>query len=230
MKEKSVRPEDSIEKLLRSFTKLGIVRTPPLPSPRIQIRNRQQGWNEPLIQGAPQLLRWGGWRQIPLAVPPGANIPHSSGGKNILVNKVVTEFCSRFTPGGRLVRVADGENKRSYFDPDCLRSLGVAVRKDGQLPDVVVHFAEMNWLVLIQLASSQGPVNEKRLTQLSSLLGGRKLNLVFVSAFLNRRDFSKCRRKIAWGTHLWFADNPEHMIHFNGERFLGPYTLGITGS
>lgn len=28
---------------------------------------------------------------------------------------------------------------------------------------------------------------------------------------------------IAWETEVWCADDPTHLIHFNGERFLGPY-------
>lgn len=28
---------------------------------------------------------------------------------------------------------------------------------------------------------------------------------------------------IAWETEVWVADNPSHLIHFNGKRFLGPY-------
>jgi hypothetical protein len=29
-------------------------------------------------------------------------------------------------------------------------------------------------------------------------------------------------RDIAWETEVWLADNPDHLIHFNGDRFLGP--------
>ncbi|MFS2517149.1 MULTISPECIES: BsuBI/PstI family type II restriction endonuclease [Parabacteroides] len=27
---------------------------------------------------------------------------------------------------------------------------------------------------------------------------------------------------IAWETEVWIAENPGHMIHFNGDRFIGP--------
>ncbi len=29
--------------------------------------------------------------------------------------------------------------------------------------------------------------------------------------------------QIAWESEVWIAEEPMHMIHFNGERFLGPY-------
>ena len=29
--------------------------------------------------------------------------------------------------------------------------------------------------------------------------------------------------EIAWETEVWIADNPDHMVHFNGDKFLGPY-------
>ena len=32
--------------------------------------------------------------------------------------------------------------------------------------------------------------------------------------------------EIAWETEVWIADAPEHLIHFNGECFLGPYERG----
>jgi hypothetical protein len=32
--------------------------------------------------------------------------------------------------------------------------------------------------------------------------------------------------EIAWETEVWVADAPSHLIHFNGERFLGPYDGG----
>ncbi len=51
-----------------------------------------------------------------------------------------------------------------------------------------------------------------------------KAGLVFVSAFPNRKTFTKYLEAISWETEVWVADNPTHLIHFNGTRFLGPYT------
>ncbi len=47
--------------------------------------------------------------------------------------------------------------------------------------------------------------------------------LVYVTAFPNRTVMGRYLGEIAWETEVWVADAPSHLIHFNGERFLGPY-------
>ena len=34
---------------------------------------------------------------------------------------------------------------------------------------------------------------------------------------------SKYWNELAWETEVWVAENPDHLIHLNGSRFLGPY-------
>ena len=162
-------------------------------------------------------------QRIPLDLAPSVTIRLSPGGQNALVKKIVSEFCPRFTPGGKPIYVGDTHKKWAYFDADYLRGLGVSVEEHGKMPDVVVHFIKRNWLVLIEAVTSHGPVNPKRLTELKVLFAGSKAGLVFVTAFLNRRGLLKYLGDIAWETEVWVAASPDHMIHFNGERFLGPY-------
>jgi hypothetical protein len=162
-------------------------------------------------------------RQIPLQLEPGTSINLSPGGQNILIEKIISDFCARFTPGGKPVHVGDTHKKWAYFDAQYMRSLGVTVDEHGKMPDVVVHFTDKDWLVLIEAVTSHGPINPKRLTELRALFSGCKAGLVFVTAFLDRRTLLKHLTEIAWETEVWVAESPDHMIHFNGERFLGPY-------
>lgn len=162
-------------------------------------------------------------RRIPLDLASGVTIRLSAGGQNVLVEKIINEFCPRFTPGGKPVFVGDTNKQWAYFDPDYLQSLGLAIEEHGKMPDVVVHFRKQNWLVLIETVASHGPVSPKRLTELKNLFADSEARLVFVTAFLNRRRLRKYLDEIAWETEVWVADAPDHMIHFNGERFLGPY-------
>jgi len=46
---------------------------------------------------------------------------------------------------------------------------------------------------------------------------------IAVTAFPNRALMARYLSEIAWETEVWVADAPSHLIHFNGERFLGPY-------
>jgi len=162
-------------------------------------------------------------RRIPLVLAAGVTIELSPGGQNALIRKVIDEFCPRFTPGARPLYVGDTKQKWAYFDEDGLGALGVVVEEHGKMPDVVVHYTDKNWLVVIEAVTSHGPVNPKRLAELKSLFLGSSAGLVFVTAFLDRRGLLKYLSEIAWETEVWVADSPDHMIHFNGERFLGPY-------
>jgi adenine-specific DNA-methyltransferase len=161
--------------------------------------------------------------RIPVEVAPGQTITLSPGGQNVLVEKVIDEFCPRFTPGGRMLYVGDTDEKWAYFDREALEALGVTIDSHGKMPDIVVHHVGKNWLVLIEAVTSHGPVNPKRRRELQSLFGGSSAGLVFVTAFLDRKTMVKYLGDISWETEVWVADAPDHMIHFNGERFLGPY-------
>ncbi|MBX3173325.1 MAG: Eco57I restriction-modification methylase domain-containing protein [Gemmatimonadaceae bacterium] len=172
-------------------------------------------------------MRWAAEREmqkIPITLPQGGELALSPGGQNELVKLIVREFLPRFTPGGHVVYLGDTEQKDLFYDRECLRALGVTPLDDhGKMPDVVVHFAAKDWLVLIEAVTSHGPVNPKRQEELKRLFGKSRAGLVFVSTFLTRQDLSKYLRDIAWETDVWVAEAPSHMLHFNGERFLGPY-------
>jgi len=91
------------------------------------------------------------------------------------------------------------------------------------MPDVVIYYPQREWLILAEAVTSHGPVDAKRHRELMELFAGSKAGLVFVSAFPDRRTLNKYLEAISWETEVWVADNPSHLIHFNGARFLGPY-------
>ena len=91
------------------------------------------------------------------------------------------------------------------------------------MPDVIFYLPEKRWLVLVESVTSHGPVDSKRHIELSNLFRSSKLGKVFVTAFPDKQLMAKYLSEIAWETEVWVADNSTHMIHFNGERFLGPH-------
>lgn len=162
-------------------------------------------------------------QRIPLELPSGTRIELSPGGQSPLVRAILEQFAPRFTPGARPIYVGDTAKKWAHFDSDRLASLGVAIEAHGKMPDVVLHYAAEDWLVLVEAVTSHGPMNPKRVVELRELFANVKPGLVFVTAFPDKRTMVRFLPEIAWETEVWVADDPSHMIHFNGERFLGPY-------
>jgi len=160
---------------------------------------------------------------IPITLPHGETITLSAGGQNVLIKEIVDEFAKRFTPGGRLIYLGDAAEKHAYFDKDVLHQLGVTVDPHGKMPDGILYDAKRNWLILIEAVTSHGPVNPLRHAQLADLFAESTAGLVFVTAFLDRSTMREYLPEIAWETEVWVADAPDHLIHFDGERFLGPY-------
>lgn len=161
--------------------------------------------------------------QVPVRLPDGAEIALSAGGQNDLLKAMIEEFCPRFTPGGDVLYVGDAGTKWLVFDEHRLTALGVSVDSHGKMPDLVVYLADRNWLILMEAASTHGPVDHKRYLELRDLFGGSSAGLVFVSCFPDQATMRKHLTSISWETEVWTADHPTHMIHFDGEVFLGPY-------
>jgi hypothetical protein len=164
-----------------------------------------------------------GMLRVPIQFAEGQKIKISPGGQNILIKKIVKDFCSLFTPGGHAIYVRDSHSKLVYYDAEKLAALGVTIEEHGKMPDVVVHHIKKNWLVLIEAVTSHGPINPKRRRELKKLFSGSSAGLIFVTAFIDRHAMLKYLTGISWKTEVWVAESPTHLIHFNGERFLGPY-------
>jgi type II restriction enzyme len=153
----------------------------------------------------------------------GATITLSPGDHNRLQARIVAEFLPRFVPGGRVLYLGDTDNKSKHVDDARLAKVGVPVTKHDKLPDLVVHDEARDWLFLIEAVTSHGPISAKRHVELEEVLAASKVGRVYVSAFPSRREFKKYADDIAWETEVWMADAPDHMLHFNGDRFLGPH-------
>jgi adenine-specific DNA-methyltransferase len=161
--------------------------------------------------------------RIPVSMPDGTEFTLSGGGQNVLIAEIIDEFCPRWTPSGTLLYVGDADDKFVHYDADALQDLGVVVEQHGKMPDLIVHDTARGWLVLIEAVTSHGPVDGKRRGELQALFRASTAPLVYVTAFRNRQAMMRYLPEIAWETEVWCASDPTHLIHFNGERYLGPY-------
>ena len=160
---------------------------------------------------------------VPIEITPGKTISLSPGNHSELIRDIIEKFAPRFAPGSTLVYVGDTGDKWGYFDAPLLAGLGINVDAHGKMPDIVLHYTAKNWLLLIESVTSHGPVDGKRHAELADLFAGSTAGLVYVTAFPNRSIMGRYLGEIAWESEVWVAEAPSHLIHFNGERFLGPY-------
>lgn len=168
--------------------------------------------------------RWAREREmamIPVTLSDGAEVVLSPGGQNPLIKAIVEDFCARFAPGGRVLYLGDTGAKWRTWKHHALSEFGVRVDKHGKMPDVVVHDSEGNRLLVVEAVSSGGPIDPKRHDELTAVFGGCEVEVVYVTAFPDRRSLARHLGAIAWETKVWLADAPTHLIHFDDTRHHG---------
>jgi len=170
-----------------------------------------------------EIMRKRDLARVPVTLPDGSQVALSPGGQNPLIKAIIEHFCPLFAPGGVVLYIGDTENKFVHLETTGLASLGITLDSAAKIPDVIVFHTAKNWLLLIEAVTSAGPVDGKRRKELKELFAECKAGLVFVTAFENRRAMQSFLSHIAWESEVWIAEDPMHMVHFNGERFLGPY-------
>lgn len=159
---------------------------------------------------------------IPLRDQTGREYHLSPGKHNQLQVAAVEQFAPRFAPGAKLLYLGDTANKTLVMDKDELAKVGFPANKHNKLPDIVLYSPKKNWLFLIEVVTSHGPVSPKRYRELEKMLAKSSAGHVYVSVFPDFREFSRHTRNTAWETEAWIAEAPDHLIHYNGDKFLGP--------
>ncbi len=162
-------------------------------------------------------------RLVELKLPGDFTVRLSPGKHNDLQIAVINDFAPRFAPGAKLLYLGDTAKKHTICELDIFDKLKIKITEHDKLPDIVIYQPKNNWLYLIEAVTSHGPVSPKRHAEIETFLSSCTAERIYVTAFLSRSDFRKYAGDIAWETEVWIAESPDHLIHFNGPKFLGPY-------
>ncbi|MDR1581974.1 MAG: hypothetical protein LBS55_01740 [Prevotellaceae bacterium] len=161
--------------------------------------------------------------KIPVKLPSNKPLELSLGEHNVLQKAIIEEFLPRFDSDCEVLYIGDTSNKILHIEEAELNKLNFFELSHDELPDIIAYSKKNNWLYLIEAVHSSGAMSETRVLELKKLLKNCKAELIFVTSFLTRAEFRKWVSDIAWETEVWIADNPDHLIHFNGHKFLGAY-------
>lgn len=154
--------------------------------------------------------------QIEIVLPDGDKISLSPGKHNALEKEIIESFVAYHIPDPSFLYIGDARNKMLYSNAGLLKALGIELNVHNKLPDIIVYSTGHNTIFAIEYVTSVGPVEEKRKTEIEAIFKHTGKPVKCITAFLNMAAFGKFSRVLAWGTFAWIAEEPEHLIRFNG--------------
>lgn len=167
--------------------------------------------------------------KLKVTLAEGVVINLDDGPHNRIQKAVIDDFLPIFGNNATVLYIGDTSEKHMFKCTKEMINLGLNIEDRGMLPDIIAFSEEKRWLYLIEAVHSSNPLNPERCIELKrTVLKNCPYGVVFITAFLSRKDFAKWLPEIAWETEVWLADRPEHMIHFNGDKFLGPHNSSPT--
>jgi type II restriction enzyme len=159
---------------------------------------------------------------IPITLSSGKKLKLSAGKHNEVEAGIIAEFAARFAKGSAVIYLGDTANKDLYLDKKIIQELEIPIDEHSKLPDVLLYDRKKDWLFLIEAVTSHGPISPKRLVELEQLFKNCKSGKIYVTAFPDLGEMKKHITNIAWETEIWIQKFPDHMIHYNGDKFIGP--------
>ena len=160
-------------------------------------------------------------RKIPVKIN-NQDFTFSPGKHNQLQKAIIEEFAPRFARYSECLYVGDTIQKDMVKNSEKLSELGFDITLHDKMPDVVLYSKKKNWIYFIESVTSVGPMDPKRILEINEMTKNVKAGKIFVTAFLDFATYKKFSAKLAWDTEVWIAEMPDHMIHLNGDKFLGP--------
>lgn len=152
----------------------------------------------------------------------GVDFQFSKGKHNELQKAIIEEFAPRFAPHSECLYVGDTIEKDLVKNADKLKNLGFEITLHDKMPDVVLYREDKNWVYFVESVTSVGPMDSKRILEITEMTRKVTAGKIFVTAFLDFKTYKRFSENLAWETEVWIAEMPEHMIHLNGDKFLGP--------
>ena len=152
----------------------------------------------------------------------GENLKFSTGKHNELQKAIIEEFAPRFAPNSECLYVGDTIEKDLVKNVEKLKELGFEITLHDKMPDIVLYRKDKDWIYFVESVTSVGPMDPNRILEITEMTKDVTAGKIFVTAFLDFKTYKKFAEDLAWETEVWIAEMPEHMIHLNGDRFMGP--------
>ena len=115
----------------------------------------------------------------------GENFKFSAGKHNELQKAIIEEFAPRFAPNSECLYVGDTIEKDLVKNIEKLKELGFEITLHDKMPDVVLYREDKNWIYFVESVTSVGPMDPKRILEITEMTKDVTAGKIFVTAFLD---------------------------------------------
>ncbi len=143
---------------------------------------------------------------------------------NKLQKAILETFVRNFASGALLLYIGDTSNRKLQCDDNKLEELGIRVLSDSpKLPDIILYDEKHKRILFIEAYTSTGEFTIDRVNFIKDLCKPKNedMEIAFITAFANTKKMLQVYSRIAWDTDIWVAEDPTHMTHKNGDKFIG---------
>lgn len=162
--------------------------------------------------------------EVSISLHEDLKVQLSPGSHSELIRLIIEVMMPQFIPGSDVLYIGDTGDKWGYFNAQLSKQIGLEFDHHGKMPDVILYHKNKGWLVLVESVTTHGPVDGTRYLELAEMFRESSFPLVYISAFMDKRTYCRYASEIAWETEVWISEEPTHMIHLNGSKFIGPYS------
>jgi len=156
--------------------------------------------------------------KVRILLPTNKRLSLSPGPHNILEKHIVEYLVPINIRQAEVVYLGDTRKKMLYVNKDLTKKLGIILDEHDKLPDVIVWSYKSKKFYVIESVTSVGPVEESRKKEIDYVINkksSKNYEIIFITAFLDRKTFRKFSDVIANDTYVWIASEPEGLIHYS---------------
>ena len=113
----------------------------------------------------------------------GQDFSFSPGKHNELQKAIIEEFAPRFAPDSECLYVGDTIEKDLVKNVEKLTKLGFEITLHDKMPDVVLYREDKDWLYFVESVTSVGPMDPKRILEITEMTKDVTAGKIFVTAF-----------------------------------------------
>lgn len=141
------------------------------------------------------------------------------GPSSVIAKAVVEVFATIFLGAPAVLWLSESGNKVVFRDEQIARRIGLHIEPDKNLPDLIL--ADLGpsdpLIVFVEVVATDGAVTGRRkqaFEALTDAAGFDRRQVVAVTAYQDRQSagFKKTIAQLSWGSFVWFASEPSHII------------------